>query len=75
MRPSQVEIAQLDKFFSSINIPEVIKIDAATTFLDAPKYVEQNIQLLKDKQMSDLVASCRFEMLVALRKAILEPVR
>ena len=75
MNFTHTELLELEKFFSEITIPKVVQINQAITQTDAPKFVKENVELLKSKQMTPSVANGRYRNLVELKRAILDPVK
>jgi hypothetical protein len=72
---TDIQLFEIEKFFNEITIPEVVKIDAATTYTNAPLFVQENITLLKTKQLIPVIATQRWNMLCEVKKAILDPVK
>ena len=71
--PTNEQVNELEVFFKNATIPEVMKLsNGAIVQNNAPKYIETNLSLLKNNQMSGLVAAARFSDLCELRKAIEE---
>lgn len=70
-----IELLEMEKWFSSINIPKEVKINAGVKHTDAKKFVEENIELLKGKELTGRIADQRWSMLQELKRAILDPVK
>ncbi|HEX7754166.1 MAG TPA: hypothetical protein VF421_02380 [Niabella sp.] len=65
------EVAELDKFFSEITIPQVVQIDQATTQNNAPLYAKSNLEMLNAGGLAPLIAQTRKDGLKKLKMAIL----
>ncbi|MGN7786816.1 DUF6965 family protein [Niabella sp. 22666] len=70
-----IELLEIEKWFNSINIPKEVKINAGVRHTDAPKFVQENIELLKGKELTGRIADQRWNMLQELKQAILDPVK
>ena len=75
MSYTHVELLELEKFFEGINIPKVVRINKAIVQNDAPKFIKENIELLKAKSMAQPVANGRYKHLLDLKAAILDPIK
>lgn len=75
MEPTTNQILEIETFFNGINIPKVVKIDAASTQNDAPKFVKESIPLLKSRAIVPQLAGLRYQMLLNLKAAILDPAK
>lgn len=64
------EIEDLDRFFKSIGLPEQINLDSGTRIMNVPKFVEDNIAMLKMTGASELAVNTRLWRIRKL-KAIL----
>lgn len=72
---NSIELLEMEKWFNSITIPQEVKINAGVKHTNAPLFVKENIELLKGKDLTPRIADQRWEMLKALKQAILDPVK
>lgn len=75
MIPTIHQILEIEKFFNDINIPTVVKLDQASTQTNAPRFVQENIELLKTNALKPVAASLCYARLLALKAAIIDPVK
>lgn len=69
MRPPLSRIEKVESFFTGKTLPDMLKLDAATTQHNPQKYIDENIRMLKDGSLSDVIAWCRLEHLEKIQKA------
>jgi len=72
---TDIQLFEIESFFNEITIPRQVKINAATTYTDAPLFVQENLQLLRTKQLIPVIATQRWNMLCAVKRAILDPIK
>lgn len=65
------EVEELEAFFAGITIPKIVRINKAITQTDAPKFVKETIELLKEDKMTPTISELRLNMLKELKEAIL----
>lgn len=65
------DIHTLERFYSSINIPKEFQFNKAIKYLDLPRFVQTNLQLLKEGKITGQTAKIRYDDLVEI-KAVLE---
>ncbi|MCH5718522.1 DUF6965 family protein [Niabella hibiscisoli] len=75
MIPTIHQILEIEKFFNEINIPTVVKLDQASTQTNAPRFVQENIELLKSNALNAVAAGLCYSRLQALKAAILDPIK
>lgn len=75
MIPTIHQILEIEKFFNEINIPTVVKLNRATTQTNAPRFAKENIELLKTNALKPVAAALCYERLLALKAAIIDPVK
>lgn len=75
MIPTIHQILEIEKFFNEINIPNVVKLNRATTQTNAPRFAKENIELLKTNALKPVAAALCYERLQALKAAIIDPVK
>ncbi|HUN01267.1 MAG TPA: hypothetical protein PLS00_00315 [Niabella sp.] len=66
------DLVELENFFSSQEIPKKIILFGAITYYDVPRFVTDNLALLKSGELTGQTASLRYNDLLDLRKAIEE---
>ncbi|MFT4155169.1 DUF6965 family protein [Parafilimonas sp.] len=69
---SMEQIEELEAFFRKTTIPKTIKLHGAITYHDVPKFVWENLAMLKDNSLTGLCAAVRFDDLLQLKKALKE---
>lgn len=70
-QPTLSQINEMDAFFTGITIPKVVRINKAIVQTDAPRFVKENITMLKDGVMAPPIVASRWRHLVELKEAIL----
>ena len=71
--PTKEQIVEIREFFKNITIPEkVIMFNGAIIQNDAPKFIEENLALLENNQLTGMSAAERYYNLCQLKRAILE---
>lgn len=75
MIPTIHQILEIEKFFNEINIPTVVKLDQASTQTNAPRFVQENIELLKTNTLNPVATGLCYDRLLALKAAIIDPVK
>lgn len=66
---NSIELMELEKWFNSITIPTEVRINAGVKHTDAPKFVQENIELLKAKELTGRIADQRWNMLQELKQS------
>ncbi len=66
------QLDELEAFFNSVTIPQVMKPNPAITYKDAPRFIKENLALLKNNELKGLPADVRFVDLLHLKKALEE---
>ncbi len=75
MIPTIHQILEIEKFFNEINIPIIVKLDQASTQTNAPRFVQENIELLKSNSLNAVASGLCYSRLLALKAAIIDPVK
>lgn len=60
----------MESFFASIQLPKVLKLNAAITINDLPVFIQRTLENVKNPQVSDRVISPRWEDLIVIRKQL-----
>lgn len=66
------KLKELEDFFNSHSIPKEIMLFGAITYYDVPRFVWDNLAMLKSGELIGLSATVRFNDLLDLKKAIEE---
>ena len=74
MKPTPEQLQELEQFFANIEIPHTLKVNVATTQNDAPKFIRENIALLKKDEVSPTIVEMRYKLLTELKEAIEKPI-
>lgn len=64
------EIEELDRFFKSIELPQQINLDTGTRIINVPKFVEDNIAMLKIPGTSELIVNTRLWRIRKLKEIL-----
>lgn len=72
---TDIQFFELEKFFNDITIPQVVWVNAATKYTDAPTFVKENLALLRKKELIPVIAEQRWRMLNQVKLAILDPIK
>ncbi len=64
------QLEKLEAFFKKITIPNTIQLHGSITYHDVPKFVWDNLALLKEGSLTGLCAAVRFDDLLQLKKAV-----
>lgn len=64
------EIEELDRFFKSVELPEQINIDSGTRIINVPKFVKDNIAMLKMTDISELVFTANLWRIRKLKEVL-----
>lgn len=70
MITSPEQIAELEKFFRTVSIPTVLKINAATTFNDVPTFIQRTLENLKKPDISEAALRPRFDDLLLIKQML-----
>ncbi|MBN8880480.1 MAG: hypothetical protein J0I32_23250 [Sphingobacteriales bacterium] len=65
------ELAALESFFASVELPRSFALNPAVTITDLPKFVSSNMERIKSGVMADAVARPRYDDLLLI-KSLLE---
>ena len=71
MIATQQEIAALENFFASINLPTELELNKALTYRNLPAFVNENLEKLKNGSMSDVVGKPRYNDLLEIKAALI----
>jgi hypothetical protein len=64
------EIAELETFFRSLDLPKTLKLNTATTINNLPKFVNQVLENLKKTDISEASLRPRYDDLIKIKNIL-----
>ena len=70
MLPNESELAEMERYFSSKELPTVFKTNKATTYNDLPKFIENAFITIRTREVLDLTKRVRWEDLCQIKNVL-----
>jgi hypothetical protein len=61
------EIEALELFFKTVQLPKELKVNKAVTYMDLPKFVQENLIKIKTGALPDVVGKVRYDDLLEIK--------